>query len=101
MPFSQQAEPLQAVLITDSFERAFRPITIETPKSLIPVANIPMIEYVLEWLLSQQIVSEVFVIGTIHSAKIKGYLQRQWGQSMGQKAKGTPIRFVEFSDCKK
>ncbi len=47
-----EIQGIQAVLITDSFERTFRPISIEMPKSLIPVANIPMIDFVLEWLLS-------------------------------------------------
>lgn len=28
----------------------FRPITIETPKALLPLLNVPMIEYTLEWL---------------------------------------------------
>lgn len=33
-----------------------------------------MIEYVLEWLLSHRVISEVFVIGTIHASRIKSYL---------------------------
>ena len=30
----------------------FRPITLERPKALLPLANVPMIEYVLEFLAS-------------------------------------------------
>lgn len=41
---------LQAVLLADSFTQRFRPITIERPKVLLPLVNVPMIEYTLEWL---------------------------------------------------
>ena len=31
----------------DSFTRTFRPISLEHPKVLLPLANVPMIEYTL------------------------------------------------------
>ena len=40
---------LQAVL-ADSFTQSFRPITLEHPKALLPLVNVAMIEYTLEWL---------------------------------------------------
>jgi hypothetical protein len=33
----------------------FRPITIERPKALLPLVNIPMIEYALEWLATNNV----------------------------------------------
>ena len=30
----------------------FRPITMESPKALVPLVNVPMIDYALEWLAS-------------------------------------------------
>ena len=46
----QQKSTVQAVVLGDSFSRQFRPITHSTPKVLMPLANVPMIEYTLEFL---------------------------------------------------
>ena len=43
-------EILQAIIIADSFNERFKPITLQTPRALIPVANCPTIEYTLEFL---------------------------------------------------
>jgi translation initiation factor eIF-2B subunit epsilon len=51
-------QPLQAILLADSFEKNFRPITLEKPKVLLPLVNTPMLEYTLEF-LSQNEVGEV------------------------------------------
>src|SRR5688572_4323414 len=42
--------PLQAVVLADSFKRTFRPVTLECPKVLLPLVNVPMLEYTLEFL---------------------------------------------------
>ncbi len=46
---------LSAVLLADSFTQRFRPITIERPKVLLPLVNVPMIEYALEWLAMNRV----------------------------------------------
>eukprot|EP00322_Chrysochromulina_rotalis_P017074 CAMPEP_0115877812 /NCGR_PEP_ID=MMETSP0287-20121206/26427_1 /TAXON_ID=412157 /ORGANISM="Chrysochromulina rotalis, Strain UIO044" /LENGTH=64 /DNA_ID=CAMNT_0003333361 /DNA_START=25 /DNA_END=216 /DNA_ORIENTATION=- len=45
-----QQDVLQAVVLADSFASNFRPVTYEMPKVLMPLANVPMIEYTLEFL---------------------------------------------------
>ena len=52
--------PLQAILFMDSFETKFRPITLECPKALFPLANVPMLEYSLEFLVKNN-VKQVFL----------------------------------------
>ena len=51
-------QKLQAILLADSFARTFRPITWESPKVLLPLVNVPMLEYTIEF-LAQNGVEEV------------------------------------------
>lgn len=54
----KREQKLQAILLADSFTRSFRPITSERPKVLLPLVNIPMLEYTIEF-LAQNGVEEV------------------------------------------
>lgn len=65
--------PLQAILLADSFTTKFRPITLERPKVLLPLVNIPMIDYTLAWLESAGI-EEVFVFCCAHCKQVTSYL---------------------------
>ncbi|CAA2978766.1 translation initiation factor eIF-2B subunit epsilon [Olea europaea subsp. europaea] len=67
-------EPLQAILLADSFATKFRPITLERPKVLLPLVNVPMIDYTLAWLESAG-VEEVFVFCCAHSKQVIDYLK--------------------------
>ena len=40
-------QEVQAVIFADSFESKFEPISYETPKALMNMANIPLIEYAI------------------------------------------------------
>ncbi|KAL6332067.1 hypothetical protein AAG906_020746 [Vitis piasezkii] len=66
--------PLQAILLADSFAQKFRPITLERPKVLLPLVNVPMIDYTLGWLESAGI-EEVFVFCCAHSKQVIKYLE--------------------------
>ncbi|CAM8898425.1 unnamed protein product [Rhodiola kirilowii] len=66
--------PLQAILLADSFAQKFRPITLERPKVLLPLVNVPMINYTLAWLESAG-VEEVFVFCCAHSRQVIDYLE--------------------------
>ena len=43
---------LQAVVLTESFEDRFQPLTTVKPRCLLPLANTPLIEYTLEFLVT-------------------------------------------------
>ena len=53
-------QKLQAILLADSFTTTFRPITLECPKVLLPLVNVPMIDYTIEF-LAQNGVEEVVI----------------------------------------
>ncbi|KDO43685.1 hypothetical protein CISIN_1g0070782mg, partial [Citrus sinensis] len=71
-------QPLQAILLADSFTTKFRPITLERPKVLLPLVNVPMINYTLAWLEAAG-VAEVFVFCCAHSKQVIDYLENsEW-----------------------
>lgn len=70
--------PWQAILLADSFTTKFRPITLERPKVLLPLVNVPMINYTLTWLESAG-VEEVFVFCCAHAKQVIQYLDKsEW-----------------------
>ena len=64
----KREQKLQAVLLADSFSKTFRPITWENPKVLLPLVNVPMLEYTIEF-LAQNGVEELFVFCVWNAGK--------------------------------
>lgn len=58
---AKREEPLQAVLLADSFVNSFRPLSLDQPKVLCPLNNITMIDYALDFLGGSG-VEELFVV---------------------------------------
>ncbi|VVA95175.1 unnamed protein product [Arabis nemorensis] len=74
----QSRQRLQAILLADSFTTNFRPVTLERPKVLLPLVNVPMIDYTLSWLESAGI-EDVFVFCCAHSSQVIDYLKNsEW-----------------------
>ncbi|KAF4554668.1 eIF4-gamma/eIF5/eIF2-epsilon-like protein [Elsinoe fawcettii] len=69
-------EPLQALVLTDSFETRFSPLTLERPRCLLPLANTPLLYYTLEFLAASG-VQEVYLYcssSASHTAQIEAYI---------------------------
>jgi translation initiation factor eIF-2B subunit epsilon len=73
---TRREAPLQAVLFADSFSETFRPITRELPKVLLPLANVPMLEYSLE-LLASSGVAEVVLFCTHHAEAVEQFVRER------------------------
>ncbi|XP_003457489.1 translation initiation factor eIF2B subunit epsilon [Oreochromis niloticus] len=71
----EEDQPLQAVLVADSFNRRFFPVTKDQPRALLPLGNVAMIDYTLEFLTSTG-VQETFVFCCWMASKIKAHLQK-------------------------
>ncbi|CCF56927.1 hypothetical protein KAFR_0B06310 [Kazachstania africana CBS 2517] len=65
---------LQAVVLTDSFESRFMPLTAKKPRCLLPLANVPLIEYTLEFLATAG-VDEVYLSCSSHANQINNYIE--------------------------
>ena len=60
----KREQKLQAILLGDSFTTSFRPLTYMQPKLLLPLVNVPMLMYTIEF-LAQNDVEEVILITSI------------------------------------
>ena len=70
----KQEDILQAVVIADSFNVRFLPLTHDRPRTLLPLANVPLLEYTLEFLLAAGI-QHAIIFCCAHAEKIKSYIQ--------------------------
>ena len=77
---------IQAVVIADSFNYRFLPLTIEKPRALLPLVNRPLIDYTVEFLAVSG-VEEVFIYCCAHADAIK----KHFGQSRWSKP-SSPIK---------
>ncbi|KAI8873943.1 nucleotide-diphospho-sugar transferase [Ramicandelaber brevisporus] len=72
-PFGENERITQAVIIADSFDERFPPLTETTPRCLMPLCNLPLIEYTFE-LLSTAGIKEALIYCNSHSQKIEKYI---------------------------
>lgn len=59
-------QQLQAIVLADSFQTRFMPLTSVRPRCLLPLANVPLIEYTLEFLAQANVVNEVYLMCCSH-----------------------------------
>lgn len=65
---------LQAVILADSFNKRFKPLTSDRPKCLLPICNAPLLDWTLEGLALAGI-QEIFVICRSHTEQVKAAIQ--------------------------
>lgn len=87
-------ERFQAVVLTDSFETRFMPLTAVKPRCLLPLANVPLIEYTLEF-LAKAGVNEVFLMCSSHAEQVQQYIEQSKWCSINSPFKIIPIMLLE------
>ena len=65
----------KAIIIGDSFSKHLYPINDDIPEILLPVGNIPIIEYLLYFLTSNNI-NENYLIITKHCSEVEQYINK-------------------------
>lgn len=73
------AAPVQAVILAGGRGRRLRPITDYVPKPLVPVANVPILEWQMRYLESHGISSAVLCTG-YRAEQIRDYLSTRGGR---------------------
>lgn len=78
----KETKVFQAVLIADSFNNRFQPLTQKTPRVLLPLINRPLIDYTLR-LLKLSDVQEVYVFCSANSNLVRAYIKEHWPPGNG------------------
>lgn len=79
------------MIIADSFQKKFRPASHERIKCLFPLANVPILHYVIEFLLMNK-VNEIFIASTTQRSQIDSFIK-------GQNYKGVKINVISLESC--
>jgi len=95
----KREDALQAVVIADSFQDRFKPFTLEKPRCLLPLVNIPVIEYTLEFLASNG-VQEVFIYCGAHSEAVESFIlgHKRWSPTSAL-SPFSSLEFIRVSDA--
>ena len=71
-------EIFRAVVICDDFDDSFYPITFESPKCLLPIANRPTLAYVLDHLVFRCKFQEILLVSNKYGDVIKKFVQSNY-----------------------
>ncbi|KDR81526.1 hypothetical protein GALMADRAFT_239531 [Galerina marginata CBS 339.88] len=86
----EEEEILQAVILADSFNKRFRPLTTRKPRCLLPICNAPLLDWTFESLALAG-VQEVFVICRSHAELVKDAIKESKWSKPGSGMKIVPI----------
>lgn len=91
----QEEEIVQAVVIADSFNKSFAPLTTDQPRALLPLVNLPLLDYTLEFLVSSGI-QEIIVYCCVHADLIRQHLKNsKWMNGLS----GCEVKVISSEDC--
>nr|GAT47225.1 translation initiation factor eIF-2B subunit epsilon [Mycena chlorophos] len=85
-----EEEVLQAVILADSFDKRFRPLTTNTPRCLLPICNAPLLDWTFESLALAG-VQEIFVVCRSHAPKVEQAIRDSKWSRPGSGIKIVPI----------
>ncbi|KIK99306.1 hypothetical protein PAXRUDRAFT_822932 [Paxillus rubicundulus Ve08.2h10] len=75
-----EEEVLQAVVLADSFNKRFSPLTAHQPRCLLPICNAPLLDWTFESLALAG-VQEIFVICRSHAELVKAAIKNsKWSK---------------------
>ncbi|KAF8334178.1 nucleotide-diphospho-sugar transferase [Cantharellus anzutake] len=86
----QDEDILQAVILADSFNSRFQPLSMTKPRTLLPLCNIPLLNWTLEALIGSG-VQQIFVFCCSHADLIKEAISQSRWSLPNSGVKITPI----------
>ncbi|KAI1121725.1 eIF4-gamma/eIF5/eIF2-epsilon, partial [Nemania abortiva] len=91
-------DALQAVLIADDFQPRFLPFSLDKPRCLLPLANMPLIEYTLEF-LAMNWVQDVFIYCGAHHEQIEHYIHNSRWSPIAPSCPFSTLEFIRVNDA--
>ncbi|KAI0709378.1 nucleotide-diphospho-sugar transferase [Earliella scabrosa] len=77
---AEEDEVLQAVILADSFNKRFKPLTVGKPRCLLPICNATLLEWTFESLALAG-VQEIFVICRSYADQVKAAIREsKWSK---------------------
>ncbi|KAI0475461.1 nucleotide-diphospho-sugar transferase [Xylariaceae sp. FL0804] len=95
----KREDVLQAVVIADSFQTRFEPFSVEKPRCLLPLANVPLIEYTLEF-LAMNGVQDVFIYCGSHHEQIERYVHDSRWSPIARSSPFSTLEFIRVADAR-
>ncbi|KAJ8126395.1 hypothetical protein O1611_g7243 [Lasiodiplodia mahajangana] len=95
----KREDALQAVLIADDFQSRFLPFSLDKPRCLLPLANIPLIEYTLEFLAMND-VQDVFIYCGAHHEQIEHYIHNSRWSPIARSCPFSTLEFIRVADAR-
>lgn len=81
----QEEPPLQAVILSDTYETKFSPLTLDRPRILLQLCGTPIIEFTLNFLASNN-VQEVFLYLGTKADEVEEYIQNSKWETSSSKS---------------
>ncbi|KZP24752.1 nucleotide-diphospho-sugar transferase [Athelia psychrophila] len=76
----EEDDVLQAVILADSFNKRFKPLTTSKPRCLLPICNAPLLDWTFESLALAG-VQEIFVVCRSHANLVKAAIREsKWSR---------------------
>ncbi|KFB49935.1 hypothetical protein ZHAS_00017968 [Anopheles sinensis] len=94
----ENEEIVQAILIADSYNDNFLPFTSASPLALLPLVNVPLIEYTLE-VLNRHGVEEVIIFCSNQSNEVKRFIQQRQAEKCTW-SMGMTITIISSESCR-
>jgi translation initiation factor eIF-2B subunit epsilon len=79
-----------AIILADSYDDHFTPLTLTTPRCLLPLANVPMLDYSIES-ATMTGVSHIYILTCAHTNQIREYMTRQFQASLRNQGIGITV----------
>lgn len=68
-----EEDPLVAVILADSYDSHYAPLTTSTPRCLLPLANVPLINYSFES-AARSGVAHIYVLSRAHTPLVRAHI---------------------------
>lgn len=94
-----QEDPLVAVILADSFDSHYAPLTIDAPRCLLPLAGVPLIDYSVEAAAIAG-AQHVYVLSCAHSTQIKRYVTEELEVKLHLKMQGIGVTVMSTPEAR-